>query len=106
MDSIQDKTSTRLGCKIADPSLKYDYHGNKYSLFIVGLKHDTCEDDIVKKIESIGVTDIIDVTINRDKHLNKYAEINLFSLKSVEIVNERYPDKENVFPYDKSSKLF
>ena len=56
------------------------------SLSIGGLEHDTCKDDIAKKIENIGVTDIIDVKLNRDKYLNKYAEVNLFSIKSVEIV--------------------
>ena len=101
--SNQDKNSIWLGCEIVDPSLKYDYHGNKYSLFIGGLEHDTCEDDIVKKIENIGVTDIIDVKLNRDKYQNKYAQVNLFSIKSVVIIKERYPDKENVVPHDKST---
>ena len=102
----QDINQTWLGCQIVDPSLKYDYHGNKYSLFIGGLKHDTCEDDIVMKIENVGVSDIIDVKLYGDRYLNKYAEVNLFSIKSVEIIKEYYPDKENVFPYDKSSELF
>ena len=79
--------------------MKYDYHGNKHSLFIGGLKYGTLEDDIVRKIESIGIADIIDVKLSRDKCLNKYAEVNLFSIKSVEIVKKKYPDKENVFSY-------
>ena len=62
--SNQDKTSTWLDCQISDPSLKYDYNGNKYSLFIGGLDRDTCEDDLVKKIKNIGVTEIINVKLN------------------------------------------
>ena len=61
--------------------------------FFGGLKYDTLEDDIVRKIESIGITDIIDVKLNTDKCLNKYAEVNLFSMKSVEIIKENYRDK-------------
>ena len=100
----KDNTSMWLDSQIDDPSLKYDYHGNKYSLFIGGLNHDTCENDIVKEFENIGVTDIIDVKLNKDECLNKYAEVNLFSINSVEIVKEKYPDKKNVFSYNKPSK--
>ena len=70
--------------------IKHDYHGNKYSLFIGGLDPGTCEDKIVKKIESIGVADIIDVKIQRNEHLEskRYAEVHLFSTESVERIRE------------------
>ena len=104
--SIKGKNSRWLDYQIVDPSLKYDYKGNEYSLFIGGLNHDTSEDDIVKKIENIGVLDIIDVKLSSNKYQEKYAEVSLFSKQSVETIKESYTDKENVFSYNKSSKYF
>ena len=67
-----------------DKSLKYDYHGNKYSLFISGLDPGKIEVEIAKQIENIGVTDIIDVKMQNNKFLESYAEVNLFSIESVQ----------------------
>ena len=91
-----------------DKSLKYDYHGNKYSLFIGGLDPGTSEDEIVKNIESIGVTDIIDVKIQRNELLEskRYAEVHLFSIESIQRIKSGYIDHKNVFSFNKSSKSF
>ena len=91
-----------------DKSLKYDYHGNKYSLFIGGLDPGTSEVEIVKKIENIGVTDLVDAKIQRNKFLEskRYAEVHLFSIESVKLVKLRYPGKKNVFPFNAKSKKF
>ena len=91
-----------------DKSLKYNYHGNKYSLFIGGLDAGTSEVDIVKKIENIGVTDIIDVKIQRNELLEskRYAEVHLFSIESVQRIKSEYIDYKNVFSLNKSSKIF
>ena len=104
--SINGKISKWLDCQIVDPSLKYDYQGNEYSLFIGGLNHDTSEDDIMKKTKNIGVLDIIDVKLSSNKYQEKYAEVSLFSKRSIETIKESYPDKQNIFSYDKSSKCF
>ena len=91
-----------------DKSLKYDYHGNKYSLFIGGLDPGTSEDELMENIESIGVTDIIDVKIQRNELLEskRYAEVHLFSIESVQRIKSEYIDYKNVFSLNKSSKIF
>ena len=87
-----------------DLSLKHDYHGNKYSLFIGGLKHET-KDDVIKKLESMGVTDVIDVRVfvEVDRYrVTKYAEVHLFSIESVEMVKQKYKGVfEKVFPFSR-----
>ena len=91
-----------------DKSLKYDYHGNKYSLFIGGLAPCMSEDELMENIESIGVTDIIDVKIQRNELLEskRYAEVHLFSIESVQRIKSEYIDYKNVFSLNKSSKIF
>ena len=90
-----------------EKSLKYDYHGNKYSLFIGGLDPGTSEVEIVKKIENVVVTDIIDVKIQRNEHLEskRYAEVHLFSIECVQRIKSGYIDHENVFSFNESSKI-
>ena len=89
-----------------EKSLKYDYHGNKYSLFIGGLDPGTSEVEITKNIENIGVTDTIDVKILRDEHLEskRYAEVHFFSVESVQRIKSGYIDHKNVFSFNKTSK--
>ena len=89
-------------------SLKYSYYGNKYSLFIGGLDPLTSEVEIVREIESIGVTDIIDVKIQTHGILlsKRYAEVHLFSTLSVEIIKNKYPNCENVISFTAANKNF
>ena len=82
-----------------DKSLKYDYHGNKYSLFISVLDPGKIEVEIAKQIENIGVTDIIDVKMQNNKFLESYAEVNLFSIESVQRIKKEYICSENIFPF-------
>ena len=91
-----------------DKSLKYNYHGNKYSLFIGGLKLGTSEVDVVKKIESIGITDIIDVKIQRNEHLEskRYAEVHLFSIESVQRIKRKYMYYKNVYSFTKKARRY
>ena len=91
-----------------EKSLKYDYHGNKYSLFIGGLDPGTSEDELMENIESIGVTDIIDVKILKDERLKskRYAEVHLYSVESVQRIKSRYIDHKNVFSFNKTSKIY
>ena len=97
--SIQQSDSTMEDFQL-DKSLKFDYHGNKYSLFIGGLNPNTDEDAIVEKIQQIGVTEIIDVKIIRDKrsYSKRYAEVNLFLINSVKIMKDKYSNCKNVIP--------
>ena len=105
--SIQQSES-RLEDFLLDKSLKYDYHGNKYSLFIGGLDPGTSEVEIMKNIENIGVTDIIDVVVQRNNLLEskRYAEVHLFSIDSVKLIQDKYPGQKNVFSFNTKSKIF
>ena len=87
-----------------DPSLRHDFRGNKYSLFIGGLKHDT-KHDVIKKLESMGVTDVIDVRVfvEVDRYrVVKYAQVHLFSVESVEMIKKKSEGVfEKVLPFSR-----
>ena len=91
-----------------DKTLKYNYNGNKYSLFIGRLNLSMSEDDIIKKIESNGVTDIIDVKIQRNEQLEskRYAEVHLFSIKSVQRIRREYNRYKNVYSFTKKARRY